>query len=139
MQFQQMPQMPGHGMGYLAMGGSVATVAGANRFAAAPVPERPKPDAVSQKVLDAAKADKVATIAAYKKKAEEDAAKLETAKAALDKETATRKQLDKDAIKAERAADKAQKTLVMMRSNIKKLKNMPQDEVPLFIRRLCGC
>ena len=62
---------------------------------------------------------------------EADAEKLETAKAALDKELETRKELDKEAIKAERAADKAQKTLVMMRANIKKLKEMPQDEVQL--------
>ncbi len=110
----------------------MGTVTGSNRFAAAaPVPQRPEPDAISQQVLDAAKADKAEMIAKLKKTKEADAEKLETAKAALDKELETRKELDKEAIKAERAADKAQKTLVMMRANIKKLKEMPQDEVQL--------
>ena len=120
------------GFGYLAMGAPVGTVTGSNRFAAAaPVPQRPEPDAISQQVLDAAKADKAEMIAKLKKTKEADAEKLETAKAALDKELETRKELDKEAIKAERAADKAQKTLVMMRANIKKFKEMPQDEVQL--------
>jgi hypothetical protein len=120
------------GFGYLAMGAPVGTVTGSNRFAAAaPVPQRPEPDAISQQVLDATKADKAEMIAKLKKTKEADAEKLETAKAALDKELETRKELDKEAIKAERAADKAQKTLVMMRANIKKLKEMPQDEVQL--------
>ena len=118
------------GFGYLAMSAPVGTMTGSNRFAA-PVPQRPETDAISQQVLDAAKAEKAEIIFKLKEKKEADAEKLQTAKAALDKEIETRKELDKEAIKAERAADKAQKTLVMMRANIKKLKEMPQDEVRL--------
>ena len=112
----------------MSQGGSVSQVTGFNRFSgAAPTPpERPKPDAITQRVLDSAKVEKIAAIAESKKVMDADAAKLKEALAQMQAEKEACKKSHTEAQRAELAADKAQKKLVTMRRNINTMKQSPE-------------
>jgi phosphoribosylaminoimidazole carboxylase (NCAIR synthetase) len=110
-------------------GSSVSSIAGINRFSrlapSGDPPQPPEPDSITKSVIDAAKADRIKAIAECKATADADAAEVEKAKAKVAVEAESCKGLSKEAMKMELAADKAQKKLVLIRANIKRLKENP--------------
>lgn len=114
---------------FVVQGGSVSSIAGINRLSrmapSSDPPPRPEPDSITQSVIDAAKNDRIKAIAESKASADADAAELEKAKAKVAVEAESSKNLSKEAVRMELAADKAQKKLTVIRSNIKRLKENP--------------
>ena len=88
----------------------------------------PPPDAITQQVLDAAKRDRISAIKAAEEIMTADAAKVKAVHDAISSLSASSKDASKQALKAEVAADQAQKKLSRLRAHILCVKQSPHKD-----------
>ena len=88
----------------------------------------PPPDAITQQVLDAAKRDRISAIKAADTKMTADAAKVMAVQDAITSLSARCKDASKQALKAEVAADQAQKKLSRLRAHILSVEQSPHKD-----------